>query len=188
MVNDQAPVTCDRRMGARNRKLAADNRVNHVQEAHQHKHAPQSGKTQNQLQPTLGQQRPQSRPLQQQSQQHQPQQQQPQQVPLTARQRRRAKERQARERKKQASLSQSQQQQQQPQPQQQQHNKPADTVGQYQANVTWTQDKGVSENLANKLHQQPTTGRNIIYLTNRANLAAQAELLADVEPFRLPFS
>lgn len=31
-------------------------------------------------------------------------------------------------------------------------------------------------------------GRNIIYLTNRAKLAAQAEILADAVPFRLPYT
>lgn len=50
-------------------------------------------------------------------------------------------------------------------------------------------EKGQFDFSANKssIHQT-ASGRQIIYLTDRARLAAQAELLADVAPFRMPHS
>lgn len=55
-------------------------------------------------------------------------------------------------------------------------------------NITNTNTTGLGINDNNSNKPQEPSKRNIILYTNRARLAAQAELLAEAVPFRLPYN
>jgi len=103
-----------------------------------------------------------------------------------------------------ALQEQSQPQQEQKVPSQKQHQQPAKqqqgpvkdksqnrgTTKTDASSTTTSTSAGPAKTAESDLASEPQgpSGRNIIYLTNRAKLAAQAELLAAAVPFRLPYA